>query len=229
MMSANIEMKSYEPEAALRWEMVKALDGKHTWWDYWWPMFSTVDWPSFPLHGLLSKGNMTVRLLGQSHQGSMGNFFWDLKSNSIQARLNTIWRVSVVILENTMFSTTINMVNHARSLLLNVSCWQNFITLFAEYLTHKNNSNFLKSLCHRPQQTWHDLVLGSVTRCHRENCMKSMCTSFGEECTSDNYWKTIFRKHETWLKQFMGNYHLNVEITTQPCVLNPDKLLGLSI
>ncbi len=68
-------------------------------------------------------------------------------------------------------------------------------TLFSKRSAHENHPNFLKSLGHRPQPRV-ILILskqcltnfawpgsGSVTRGHQENWMKSMCTSFGEECT----------------------------------------------
>ncbi len=35
---------------------------------------------------------------------------------------------------------------------------------------------------------WHDPRSGSVTRGHRENWAKSMCTSFGEECKRQDKW-----------------------------------------
>ena len=70
------------------------------------------------------------------------------------------------------------------------------ITLFSECLAHENHPrvNLILSNVLTPKtiwQTWHNPGSGSVTRGHRENGTKSMCTSFGEEwkCRPSTLWK----------------------------------------
>ncbi len=124
---------------------------------------------------------------------------WNITILDISSLL--FWMASIISFSPYQGSTLFRLYS---TITMGILCF--LYTLFSECFAHENHPNFLKSLGHRPRprgililsnclesnlhtapkiiwQIWHDPGSGLVTQGHRENWAKSMCTSFGEECS----------------------------------------------